>query len=116
MTEPVEVKPALTELGKLIADVGTNPAKLRFPTDKWGFTTKLRKEVLLAASSVKGQDDKHDLLIGTLAILITHIKARKDSDAAIKAKAYAEKVAAKVERLPREHISGPRPQVDKPSK
>ena len=117
MTDTVEVsKPALTELGKLIATVGTNPAKLQFPTDKWGFTTKLKKEILLAASNVRGQDDKHDLLIGTLAILITHIKARKDSDRDIQAKARAEKIAAAEERKPREQYSGPRTQVDKPSK
>lgn len=64
----------------LIANVSDNPAKVEFPTDKWGFTSAIRKEVLKAASNVKGNEEKHNLLLGTLAILCQHIMVRKEGD------------------------------------
>ena len=104
----------LTALGKLISKVTANPATLEFPTDPWGFTSKLRKEVLQAASMVRGQDDKHDLLVGTLAILITHIKARKDRDEAERLRQLDEVRKAAAERAPREAYSAPRLVAVKP--
>ncbi len=89
----------------LIAQVTDNPAKIVFPTDRWGFTSKIKKEILLAASAVKGQPDKHDLLLGTLVVLITHIKLRKEKDAKEKAINMARMQAAHEERLPREQFS-----------
>lgn len=94
-------------LKDLLAKVGTNPAKLEFPQDRWGFTSAIRKEVLKAASAVKGQDDKHDLLLSTLLVLLTHIKARKDADAANRQKFMKELDKAHLERLPREQYSAP---------
>jgi hypothetical protein len=107
--EPVE----LTPLGELISKVTTNPATLEFPQDRWGFTSDIRKSVLRAASSVKGQDDKHELLISTLAVLITHIKLRKDSDAELRLKRLQEIEDAAMERAPRERVSGPAVSVRK---
>jgi len=94
-------------LRELLAKVGPNPAQVEFPTDKWGFTAAIRKEVLKAASSVRGQDDKHDLLVGTLAILIKHVQVRKELDAAFRAQRFVEEDAARVERLHRERVSAP---------
>lgn len=97
----------MDQLKALLEKVGTNPATLEFPTDKWGFTGRIRREVLLAASQVHGQDDKHDLLIGTLAVLMKHIKVRKDSDAALRAKKFAEAEAARDERIKRDRLTAP---------
>jgi hypothetical protein len=97
-------------LKELLAKVGTNPATLEFPTDKWGFTSAVKKEILKAAGSVKGQDDKHDLLLATLVILVTHIKARKDKDHDDRKAHYAELDKAHLERLPREQYSTSKPQ------
>ena len=97
-------------LKALIAVAGANPATLVFPQDKWGFTSALKKEILKAAGSVKGQDDKHDLLLGTLVVLVTHIKARKDKDAADKVKFMRELEQAHKDRLPREQYSTSKPQ------
>jgi hypothetical protein len=94
-------------LKELLAKVGTNPAQLEFPTDKWGFTSAVRKEVLKAASTVYGQDDKHDLLIGTLAILIRHVQTRKAADKLVREKRFEEQDAARGERLHRERVSAP---------
>lgn len=100
-------RPELTPLGELLTKVTTNPATLQFPQDSYGFTSEVRKVVLRAASNVKGQDDKHELLINTLAILITHIKLRKDADKAFEQKRLDEIQAAADERAPRERISAP---------
>lgn len=97
-------------LKELLAKVGTNPATLEFPTDKWGFTSAVKKEILKAAGNVKGQDDKHDLLLATLVILVTHIKARKDKDQVDRQKHYDELHKAHLERLPREQYSTSKPQ------
>lgn len=95
-------------LRDLLAKVGTNPAKLEFPQDRWGFTSAIRKEVLKAASAVKGQDDKHNLLLSTLLVLLTHIKARKDADTENRKKFMSELDKAHLERLPREQYSAPK--------
>jgi len=62
-----------------------NPALLEFPQDKWGFTSGIKKEVLKAASTIRGAQDKHDLVIAVLAVLIQHIKLRKASDEELQA-------------------------------
>jgi hypothetical protein len=100
-------KEEIPGLRDLLATVGTNPAALQFPQDRWGFTSAIRKEVLKAASAVKGQEDKHNLLLSTLLVLITHIKARKDADAANRQKFHEELEKAHMERLPREQYSAP---------
>lgn len=104
---PAEVPIAtLTELQEMIQNAGANPATLKFPTDKWGFTSKIKTEILRTASTVKGQDDKHELLIGTLAILIAHIRARKPSDKALQARRIVRIQEAADERGPRERTTG----------
>lgn len=104
---PAHVEPVtLTEIQKLVKAAGPNPAALKFPTDKWGFTSKIKTEILRTASTVKGNDEKHDLLIGTLAILIAHIQARKGSDKALQDKRLERIIAAAEERAPRERTTG----------
>jgi len=93
------------QIKDLVARATANPAELTFPTDKWGFTSQIKKEVLKAASSVRGQDDKHDLLIGTLSVLIRHIQLRKDSDKALELARMDRHKAAATERAPRERIT-----------
>lgn len=88
----------------LVAKAGSNPATLEFPTDKWGFTSAIRKEVLKAGSTVRGQQDKHDLLIGTLAVLIQHLKARLPSDRAVAQQQLQRISEQQAERAPRERI------------
>lgn len=94
------------QLRELVAAAGANPAALKFPTDKWGFTSQLKSEVLRVASTVKGSDEKHELLIGTLAVLIAHINARKVGDAELQ-RTRLERIRREAdERGPRERVTG----------
>ena len=90
----------------LIQEVSANPAELKFPTDKWGFTSGVRREVLKMASTVRGQKDKHDLLVGTLAILIAHIQKRLPVDAELQAKVLADRAKFEENRSHLDRISG----------
>ena len=108
----IQPKAANTEVGiiydqikELVAAAGDNPATLVFPTDRWGFTSGIKREVLKAASTVRGQDDKHALLVGTLAVLIAHIKKRKAKDEQVQADRMAGIQAARTERAPRERVT-----------
>jgi len=92
------------QIKALIAKTGPNPALLEFPTDTWGFTSGVRKEVLKAASSVRGQDDKHLLLIGTLQVLLAHIKARYEPDKAARADEVAFREAQATDRVNRNRV------------
>ena len=92
------------QVKELIAKTGANPALLEFPTDQWGFTSGVRKEVLRAASSVRGQADKHLLLIGTLQVLIAHIKARYEPDQAARANELAFRDAQAADRVNRNRV------------
>lgn len=104
---PTEVAPTqYSEIAALVAKAGANPAALVFPTDKWGFTSGIKTQVLKAASTVKGSDDKHALLIGTLAVLIAHVKARLESDKAQQTVRLQRIQHAADERAPRERVSG----------
>lgn len=98
-TDPLE------QIKALIEAAGPNAAELKFPTDKWGFTSEVKKAVLKAASSVRGNEEKQKLLLGTLAVLQAHIRKRypRDRDVA-KARLTAQE-AAHNERLPRERVS-----------
>lgn len=87
---------------KEIANVSDNVALINFPTDQWGFTSGVRKAVLQAASRVEGQDDKHDLLVGTLSILVAHIRKRKVKDTADRELRFKRMQAAAAELLPRQ--------------
>lgn len=96
----------LDGIGKLIAAAGSNPAKLEFPTDRWGFTSKIKTEILKAASTVKGNDEKHDLLLGTLAVLAAHIKARKESDKQVQTERLERIREFHADLGPRERVTG----------
>lgn len=92
------------QIKELVAKTGPNPALLEFPTDTWGFTSGVRKEVLKAASSVRGQADKHLLLIGTLQVLIAHIKARYEPDIAARENEVAFRDAQAADRINRNRV------------
>ena len=62
--------------------VSTNPALVEFPQDAWGFTTKLRKIGLQAASNVRGNEAKMKLFMETLSIIAKHAQARYPTDKA----------------------------------
>ncbi len=94
-------------LKALLAKVTDNPATLEFPTDRWGFTSEIKKVVLKRAASVRGQEDKHNLLMATMAILMAHIKARYPKDKEAFALMLADVEAAAQERAPRERVSAP---------
>lgn len=96
----------MSTIAELIKAAGPNAAALEFPTDQWGFTSGLKKEVLKAASSVQGQTEKHELLVGTILVLLAHIKARKDADAEYRLQRLAIQERAAIERLPREATGG----------
>lgn len=94
-------KPEVPEVEALV--VSANPGKIAWPTDKWGYTSKLRKEFLIAASTVNAQPDKQKLMLEHLDIMHAHLVARFDKDAATK-KASAEQSRAFAEdRLARGH-------------
>lgn len=81
-----------------------NPVKMEFPQDKWGFTSQIKKEVLKAAGTVRGQQDKHDLLVATLAMLLQHIKLRLEPDRALQQERIKRLDDAAAERASRERI------------
>lgn len=64
------------DMRALAAKAAVNPALVEFPADPWGFTTELRKAGLKAASNVTGQKDKNVILLGTLMVLMGHVKNR----------------------------------------
>jgi hypothetical protein len=95
------------QLKELLGKVTDNPATLEFPTDRWGFTSEIKKVVLKRAASVRGQEDKHSMLLATMAILMAHIKARYPKDKERFAQMLADVEAAAQERAPRERVSAP---------
>lgn len=94
---------------ELVKNAGANPATLEFPTDRWGFTSAVRKAVLGAASMVRGQDDKHLLLLGTLLVLVAHVKARLPLDKQGQAQRLLDQAAFHEELAKREQVAGIRP-------
>lgn len=100
---PAEAVP-YDQIKDLVAKATANPATLQFPTDKWGFTSQIKKEVLKAGSTVRGQDDKHDLLIGTLSVLIRHLQLRKSTDLENAQRQLKRIEQAQAERAPRERV------------
>lgn len=61
--------------------VSTNAALVEFPRDQWGMTSELRKAGLRACSSVRGNEEKHKLLLQTLRVIAQHSAARLQGDA-----------------------------------
>lgn len=94
MTEQTK-EPAWMQLAR---DVSDNPGNIKWPVDRWNFTSDLRKAIARAASGMGGHPDKEDLLIGTLMVALAHVKKRRDKDRRIKAQRnayHAEQAAAR---------------------
>ena len=98
----------MQDLKELLTNVSANPAKLEFPRDTWGFTSAVKRVVLLAASSIKGNKEKHDLLVGTLAILIQHLVARVGTDREAETQRIAVQMKAADELRPRQSFGAAR--------
>lgn len=98
----------IEELKRLIAkaESTSNPAQIEFPTDKWGFTSGIKKEVLRVASTIRGKDDKHAILVMTMAVLAAHIKGRLLLDKKHEQARKETLAALEAERLPRERTTG----------
>lgn len=67
----------------------TNPRLLVFPQDSTGFLYKMKNEVLKAVERQNGNQEKHDALIGTLAVLYKFAKTRMAMQAETRAAAVA---------------------------
>lgn len=61
--------------------VPANPALVEFPRDEYGTMSNLRRELLLAASNIRGNPEKHKLYLATLGIAAQHAQARLSTDA-----------------------------------
>lgn len=78
--------------------VPANPALVEWPRDEYGNLSNLRRELLLAASTVRGNTEKHKLFLATLGVAAQHAQARLSSDkAAIQQEADDE--VARIERV-----------------
>lgn len=73
----------------------TNPRLLVFPQDSTGFLYKMKNEVLKAVERQNGNQEKHDALVGTLAVLYKFAKTRM----ALQADARAAAIAAVAEAV-----------------
>lgn len=94
------------ELKSLLERVESNPAKVEFPRDTWGFTSALKKVALDAASNVKGQEDKQTLLLAVLDVLKAHVIARYSVDIEFRKSLDKQKSELKQGRLQRTRIFG----------
>jgi hypothetical protein len=72
----------------------SNPTKINWPTDKWGFTRELRKAVTLTAAKLKGDADKKRLLDDTLEVAIEFLEVNFESSKRER-KRMLDKLAAK---------------------
>jgi hypothetical protein len=102
--ETAQEKP-LTVVQQLMRDVSDNPMLVKWPRDRWGTTTALKKEVLAAASTVRGNQDKHDILLNTLAVAIAHIQKRRQKDVRARELSRKGQTEAMADRLPRQRVS-----------
>ena len=64
----------------LASKVPTNPAFLEWPTDKHGVTSDLKKHALAAIGKIKGNKERHDLVMFTLGVLAKHAMTRYLAD------------------------------------
>ena len=80
--------------------VPANPALVEFPRDEYGTMSALRKELLLAASTVRGNETKHKLFLATLGIAAQHAQARLAADKQAIQQEYDDEVA-RIERVNR---------------
>ncbi len=80
--------------------VPANPALVEFPRDEYGTMSALRKELLLAASTVRGNETKHKLFLETLSIAAQHAQSRLQADKNALQQEYDDEVA-RIERVNR---------------
>lgn len=80
--------------------VPANPALVEFPRDEYGTMSNLRRELLLAASNIRGNPEKHKLYLNTLGIAAQHAAARLDADKAAIQQEHDDEVA-RIERVNR---------------
>lgn len=96
VAEPVApIAPAVT-------GVSANAALVEWPRDEWGSLSNLRKELLLAASNIRGQDDKQEVFLNTLKTAAMHALARFSADKA----ALAAEVEYENTRIARQNGTG----------
>jgi hypothetical protein len=76
VAEQVQETPAVTP----VTGVSANSALVEWPRDEWGSLSALRKELLLAASNIRGQDDKQEVFLNTLQTAALHAIARFSAD------------------------------------
>jgi hypothetical protein len=86
VAEQVQETPAVTPTEPVVdpvapvTSVSANTALVEWPRDEWGSLSSLRKELLLAASNIRGQDDKQELFLNTLKTAALHAIARFSAD------------------------------------
>lgn len=108
-TEEQEFQAAMADLLKAVS---TNPAQVEFPQDIYGMTSAMRKAGLRAAASIRGNDAKQRVFLGTLAVLAGHAKARHEDDkrslaaSIARADALSEREAAR-DRVQAETVPAP---------
>lgn len=56
-----------------------NPVSLVFPTDRFGLTTDIRSAVIAAVAKVGADKAKADLISDTIAVLLEHLEAVKET-------------------------------------
>ena len=95
----------LTPVQILMRDVSDNPANVKWPADRWGLTTEIRKAILNSGGRVCGNADKHDILLNTLAVAIAHVQKRRKKDVEYALSSRAGREAAQAERIPRQRVS-----------
>jgi len=90
VAEQVQETPAVTSAEPVAASaapiapnvtgVSANSALVEWPRDEWGSLSALRKELLLAAGNIRGQDDKQEVFLNTLKTAALHAIARFSAD------------------------------------
>jgi hypothetical protein len=78
VAKQVQETPAVTP----VTSVSANSALVEWPRDEWGSLSALRKELLLAAGNIRGQDDKQEVFLNTLKTAALHAIARFSGDKA----------------------------------
>ena len=82
MTSAEPVAATVKPVAPAVTGVSANAALVEWPRDEWGSLSSLRKELLLAASNIRGQDDKQEVFLNTLKTAAMHAIARFSADKA----------------------------------
>ena len=94
----------------------SNPTKIEWPTDKWGFTRELRKAICITASKLRGDADKKRLLDATLEVAIEFLEVNYESSQRERKRAL-DKLAAKEAgaEAPKTKKAAPKKNPDEPA-